>query len=146
MIRPCLFIALGVLLVACDGRGETPGRPDIQGRYAFAGSIAATLEIRRERGDRYIAALAGGSPRDAGASAPADCYVRAVGALQDGTLDAAFTSVDTATFRYSQTRAEREGRRLQIVFRSGGAEVTRADTDGYCGLGATFVGSYRRAQ
>jgi hypothetical protein len=145
VIRRSLLIALGFLLAACDGHGETPARPgDIEGRYVFAGTIAATLEISRD-GDRYAVALSGGSPTNAGAAAPADCYVRAAGTLRDATLDAAFTSVDAETFTYSQTRAEREGRQLRIVFRASEAEVTRADTDGYCGLGATFVGSYQRA-
>lgn len=144
MIRRSLAISLVLLLTACNGRSETPAHAaDIAGRYAFVGRIAATLEISRD-GERYAVALSGGSPRDAGAAAPADCSVRAVGALQDAALDAAFIGVETDTFAYSAARAKSEGRQLRIVFRPGGAEVTRADTDGYCGLGATFVGPYRR--
>jgi hypothetical protein len=139
-----VIVALMFLLAACDGRGESPARPThIEGRYAFAGRIAATMEVKRD-GERYAVALSGGSPRDAGAAAPADCAVRALGTVRDAALDAQFVGVETDTFAYSAARAKGEGRRLSIVFRPGGAEITRADTDGYCGLGATFVGPYQR--
>ena len=143
-MRGSLVIALGLALAFCDGHPDAPARPpDVPGRYVFAGAVAATLEITAE-GDHYVVALSGGSPTDSGGAAPADCYVRATGTLRNDTLDAAFGSVDRETFTYSPTRAAREGRRLRIVFRRSGPEVTRADTDGYCGLGATFVGPYRR--
>jgi hypothetical protein len=71
--------------------------------------------------------------------------VRAVGALRDGILDATFTGVETATISYGEAQARREARQLRVAVRADGVEVTRADTDGYCGLGASFVGPYRRA-
>jgi len=145
-LRGSLVIALGLALAFCDADPDAPARPpDVPGRYVFAGAVAATLEITAE-GDHYVVALSGGSPKGSGGAAPADCYVRATGTLRNDTLDAAFGSVDRETFTYSPTRAEREGRRLHIVFRPSGPEVTRADTDGYCGLGATFVGPYRRVK
>jgi len=60
--------------------------------------------------------------------------------------DGATATPPSVPVTYSPTRAEREGRRLHIVFRPSGPEVTRADTDGYCGLGATLVGPYRRVK
>jgi hypothetical protein len=138
-------MALGVLVVVGDDGARAERPASVEGRYVYAGSVAATLEVRRD-GDRHVVALTGGGRTDAGAAAPADCYVRASGTLRDAVLDAAFIAVDTETFVYSDSRARKERRRLRIVFRGGGARVTRADTDGYCGLGAVFVGSYRRVK
>jgi hypothetical protein len=134
------------VLASSGGCGEVPERSgEVQGRYVFAGAIAATLELSRD-GDRYVVALSGGGARDAGPGAPADCHVRAVGTRQDDTLEAIFTGLETETFSYGETRARSEGRRLRLLVRSNGVEVTRADTDGYCGVGVTFVGRYERAR
>jgi hypothetical protein len=113
------------------------------GRYVSAGAIAATLDVSLV-GDRHVVRLSGGGARDAGAAAPADCHVRAVGTRRNDTLDATFTGIETETFAYSEARAQTEQRKLRLVFRSPDVEVTRADTEGYCGLGATFIGVYRR--
>src|SRR5262249_34507340 len=103
----------------------------------------AKLGIARD-GDRYIVTLSGGSPRNAGNAAPADCQVRAIGSVRDGVLEAMFTSVDAETMSYSEAQARKEGRQLRLALKTNAVEVTRADTDGYCGLGATFIGVYRR--
>ena len=138
-------MALGLLVAGASGCGETsPGPADVPGRYVFAGTTAATLEIRLD-GDRHIVALSGGGAKDAGAAAPADCHVRAVGTRRDDALEAVFTGVETETFIYSEAQARREQRQLRLVFRATGVEVTRVDIDGYCGLGTAFVGLYRRA-
>jgi hypothetical protein len=75
---------------------------------------------------------------------PADCYIRAIGKLEGKTLVANFAPVEIETFSYSEDQAKQEKRRLEIVFSPDSAEVTRADTFGYCGLGASFLGHYRR--
>ena len=89
-MRWSLVIALGLALAFCDGHRDTSARPpDVPGRYAFAGAVSATLEITAE-GDHYVVALSGGSPKDSGGAAPADCYIRATGGLRNDTLNAAF--------------------------------------------------------
>jgi hypothetical protein len=144
-MRAALF-ALLTLLAATGGACGANGRraADIEGRYVLTGTTAAALAIVRD-GDRYVVTLAGGSPANAGAAAPADCHVRAAGTVHDDILDAVFVGVETETFRYSDVQARTEARRLRLALRPNGVEVTRADTDGYCGLGATFVGVYRRS-
>lgn len=139
-MRAVLLAVLMLLLVAACGGSAPP----IDGRYVSTGMATATLAIVRD-GDRYIVTLSGGSPRNAGAAAPADCYVRAVGTVRDGVLEAMFGSADTTTMTYSDAQALREGRQLRLALQKNMIEVTRADTDGYCGLGATFIGVYRRA-
>jgi hypothetical protein len=135
--------ALITLLIGGAACGRDPRVADIQGRYTLTGSANTTLEIVRD-GDRYTATLAGGSPESAGAGAPADCQVRAAGAMRGDTFEATFVGVETDTFSYSDAKARAESRQLHIARRATGVEVTRADTEGYCGLGATFLGLYRR--
>jgi hypothetical protein len=134
--------ALGLLVAATGACGHTA---DGQGRYVFAGPVAATLEIRSD-GPRHVVTLVGGGATDAGGAAAADCHVRAVGTRKGDALEAAFTGVETPTFDYPDARAQREGRRLRLAFRPAGVDVTRADVDGYCGAGTTFVGPYRPAR
>jgi hypothetical protein len=69
--------------------------------------------------------------------------VEARGMLHGGVLDAHFGPVETAGFTYGPEQAQREHRELRIVFRPGSARVMVADTFGYCGLAATFIGPYR---
>jgi hypothetical protein len=63
--------------------------------------------------------------------------------LQGDVLDAMFVGIESETIGYSDAQARREGCQLRVALRTNSVEVTRADTDGYCGLGATFVGVYR---
>jgi hypothetical protein len=137
-----VVVALLLIVGGCDTPASAAAA---EGHYVATGAVAATLDLRRS-GDRYVVLLSGGGSRDAGPAAPADCYVRAIGTLRSGTLEATFTGIETPTFAYSETRARREQRQLRLVFRSPDVEVTRADVEGYCGLGATFIGTYRRAK
>jgi hypothetical protein len=137
--RVAVLVLLALAGAACGERAAK-----VEGRYVSAGATAATLGIARD-GERYVVTLAGGSPRDAGAAAPADCQVRAIGTLRDGVLDATFSAIDTTTMSYGEAKARREGRQLRLAVQANTIEVTRADVDGYCGLGASFVGVYRRA-
>jgi hypothetical protein len=130
--------------ICCAANSNTPQTTSIVGKYLHAPGVAAELAVERQ-GDQYAVVLKGGSPADGGAPSPADCYIRAVGQLAQGMLIAQFVGVETETFLYSQARATREKRSLQISFSRGAAEVARADTDGYCGVGATFLGTYNRA-
>ena len=133
--------ATGICCVARSGTAQTT---KIVGKYVHAPGVAAQLEVTQD-GDQYVVVLRGGSPAGAGAASPADCYVRAVGQLAQDVLKAQFAAVETETFLYTRARAAQEQRTLQISFTPGAAaEVTHADTDGYCGLGATFLGSYKR--
>ena len=91
-----------------------------------------------------MAVLAGGGSEARGASAAADCYVRAVGSMRGDVLIARFAPVTTDVFSYGAAQAESENRSISIRFTAGDAEVLSADTEGYCGLGATFLGSYQR--
>ena len=93
-----------------------------------------------------MALLSGGSLEAAGAAAGADCYVKAIGTLQENTLAAKFAAIETDTFMYSETQAQEEKRRLEMTFGSDTAEVIHADTFGYCGLGVTFLGHYQRQE
>ncbi len=115
----------------------------ITGTYTLTSDAAATLEIKAE-GTHYEALLSGGSPQVAGAAAPADCYIRVMGKLQGNKLAGNFTAIETDTFMYSEAQAQEEKRKVEIIFDSDTAEVVRADTFGYCGLGANFMGHYLR--
>jgi hypothetical protein len=143
-MRAALCAVLTLLAAISAACGESPRAANIQGRYVLAGATAATLEIVRD-GDRYVVTLAGGSPGSAGAAAPADCHVRAAGAVHGDILDAMFVGVVTDTFSYSDTQAQTERRQLRMALKPTSVEVTRADIDGYCGLGATFLGLYQRS-
>ncbi len=143
------IIALVLVLLLTSGcasiaatRSHEPDA-DIAGVYLLSGSSATTLEIQGDN-DGFVAFLAGGSAEGMDAAAPADCYVKARGTLRGKTLEAAFAPVATETFFYDQARADRERRRLSITFGPGTAEVTGADTFGYCGMGTRFLGLYRR--
>jgi hypothetical protein len=134
-------VASGICLLACWSTAQTA---NILGKYVHTGGVTAQLEVTRQ-GDQYVVLLSGGSRAGAGAASPADCYVRAVGELTRDVLTARFAAVETETFVYTSARAAREKRTLRISFAPGAAEVTSAATDGYCGLGATFLGAYKRA-
>ncbi len=88
--------------------------------------------------------LSGGSSETAEAGAPADCYIKAIGQLKEDVLLAVFQPFDTDTFSYSKVQANRENRKVTIIFGFGTAEVISADTFGYCGLGTSFLGKYYR--
>lgn len=102
---------------------------DIAGRYEHVGMVAAMLEIRPVP-DGWAIRLEGGGSRVDDAAAAADCVVEAQGRLRDRTLEARF--------------GDDASRGLVIDTRPGVAEVLEADTFGLCGLGTSFLGSYRR--
>jgi len=115
----------------------------IAGVYTAGYGAPSRLEVRMEA-THYVVLLSGGGSEATGAAPPADCYVRAKGTLHGRTLTANFMSVETDTFSYSQAQAEKEKRTLKIVFGQNTADVIHVDTFGYCGLGSSFVGHYRR--
>ena len=138
-----LFGIVAATGLCCTAHSSVAQTTKIVGKYVHAPGVAAELDVER-RGEQYVVALSGGSPAGAGAASPADCYIRAVGQVAQNVLTAEFAAVETDTFVYTRARAAREKRSLQISFTPGpAAEVTRADTDGYCGLGATFLGTYK---
>ena len=142
---PAIPAALGLAALWLSACASAPGAGDIAGRYRHDGPIAATLEIRPD-GGRYLVRLEGGGSSQAGAASAADCVIEARGELRDATLRAPFGPVETDTFSYGAAQAADEGRRLEIVFEPGAAEVVAADTFGYCGLGADFAGHYRAVE
>jgi hypothetical protein len=111
--------------------------------YTLSSDGSSTLEISAE-GTHHVATLSGGSTEASGAAAPADCYIRAVGKLEGKVLVARFVPVETETFMYTKSQSEQEQRQLKIIFGLDTADVVQADTFGYCGLGASVVGRYRR--
>jgi hypothetical protein len=129
----------------CEQESGAPSSTSIAGRYVGGTEATSTLEVQTE-GDRFVVLLSGGAQAGAGAATPADCYVRAVGTIQGDTLVAGFTSLETDVFYYDAAQADREKRKVAIRFAAGDAEVLSADTDGYCGLGITFLGPYRRVR
>jgi hypothetical protein len=120
-----------------------PAAKRFLGHYVFSGPRHAEMELRLERG-QYVMMLAGGADPSAGPASPADCYIRAVGKMRAQRFLGKFAQVDTDTFSYSRRRAQAEQRSLEVEFTKDSARVTRADVSGYCGLGADFVGLYRR--
>ena len=134
---------LALLAMGCSEKRAAPGSPDASGQYVRRGQPTSTLEVHAE-GDRYVAVLAGGGFEGRGASTAADCYVRAVGSMRGDVLIARFTPFTTDVFSYGAAQADSEHRSISIRFTAGNAEVLSADTEGYCGLGATFLGPYQR--
>lgn len=134
---------LTLFAMGCSEKRAAPGSPDVSGQYVRRGQPTSTLEVHAE-GDRYVAVLAGGGFEGRGASTAADCYVRAIGSMRGDVLIARFTPFTTDVFSYGAPQAESEHRSISIRFTAGNAEVISADTEGYCGLGATFLGSYQR--
>ena len=132
---------LALLAAGCREKIAAPRSADVAGKYVRPGESTSTLEVHAD-GDRYVAVLSGGGS----AATPADCYVRAVGSIRGDTLVARFTTVETTVFSYDAAQAERENRTVTIRFAAGDADVVSADTEGYCGLGATFLGHYRRVR
>ena len=143
------WIACVGLIVAAQGTGAQTdsehGVPRFLGYYVFAGPRHAEFAVHIERG-QYVARLAGGADPSAGAASPADCSIRAVGKVNANQFVGFFTRIESATFSYSERRARAEQRVLQVEFGDGTARVTRADVAGYCGLGADFIGLYRRVR
>jgi hypothetical protein len=142
-VSPRRWAGLGLVALGLIACAATRPAAEVTGRYRHEGAIAATLEIRPE-GDLYVVRLEGGGASDAGAAAAADCVIEARGALNGEILEARFGPVETDTFSYGADAATSEGRLVQIRFEPGAAEVIQADTFGYCGLAAEFVGRYRK--
>lgn len=134
------FLLVQLRAFDADCRNAVP--PDVQGIYVSQDSLS-TLEVRREE-SRYLVLLSGGSPGKEGAGAPADCYVKAAGNLKETVLVAFFQPLETDTFSYGKVRANRENRKIKVIFGFGTADVITADTFGYCGLGVSFLGKYLR--
>jgi len=146
MRRKTVIVTLVMLAVGCtDGTISSPGQTglNITGNYTLTSDASATLEVKQEE-THYVALLSGGGLEVAGAAAGADCYVRAIGTLQENRLAGSFAAIETDTLKYSETQAQEEKRRLEIKFGPDTAEVIHADTFGYCGLGVTFLGRYQR--
>jgi hypothetical protein len=118
---------------------------EISGTYRHAGTLLATIEVRRQTDD-YLVRLEGGASPAAGAATPADCVIEARGTLKGDVLRARFGPIETGIFSYGVAQSEREGRVVEIVFEPGSARVVRADTLGYCGLEAEFASSYRKVE
>ncbi len=116
---------------------------NITGAYTLMDHPSTRLKVAAEQ-KQYVVSLAGGGQDTAEAATSADCYVKARGELQGNILTAVFLPVETETMSYSQTEADEENRKLRIVFNQDIAQITDADTDGYCGWGADFVGRYQR--
>ena len=136
-VRRAVLAALW--LAAC---AQAPGDAEIAGRYRHAGPVAATLEVRPDKGG-YRVRLEGGGSSEAGAASAADCVVEARGELTGGVLRARFSPVETEGFSYGAAQAAEEARTVEIVFEPQAALVVAADTFGYCGLEAGFAGRYR---
>jgi hypothetical protein len=139
-----------LVLLLLSGGSASDGIPPahaasqaIVGVYTAGQGTSATLEVRLE-GAQWVVLLSGGSTEAAGAAAPADCYIRALGTLQGNILVGQFTAITSETFAYSQAQAEKERRMLKVMFGPNTAEVIQAETVGYCGVGSNFVGHYRR--
>jgi hypothetical protein len=130
-------------LVALALAAPRTSADEFAGTYQHAGTVAATLEVRRQ-GDDYLIRLEGGASPAAGAATPADCVIEARGRAEGRVLRARFGPVETETFAYDQAQSESEARFVEIVFGPASAEVVHADTVGYCGLEVEFAGSYRK--
>ena len=133
------LFALAALFLAPAGAARLQG---VIGDYRHAGRVAATLEVRRVP-EGYAVRLVGGASLDAGAGAAADCVVTAHGPINGRYFAGRFDPVETDAFVFGAEQAAREQRVLRIAFGHNVAQVTEAETFGYCGLGATFLGRYR---
>ena len=134
------LLALAALFLASTADAARP--QGVDGDYRHAGRVAATLEVRRVP-EGYAVRLVGGASLDAGPGAAADCVVTAHGPINGKHFAGRFDPVETDAFAFSAEQAAREQRMLRIVFGHNVAQVTEAETFGYCGLGATFLGRYR---
>lgn len=125
------------------GWSQIPTGSDITGNYRRIGPAMVVLKVSAGNGGVQVQLAGGGAPSTDG-SVPADCTVRAAGHLNDRLLSAVFQPFETEDFSYSAAQARSENRHLVIAFKPGMAEVKRADTDGYCGLGIQYQGLYRK--
>lgn len=139
-------VLLSVLLFGsfpCHGYSQTLTASDVAGSYRRVGPASVVLVLSARDG-LVQARLDGGGPPAINGSAPADCTAQATGQLQDRQWSALFQPVDTDNLSYSAAQARKEMRRLIIAFAAETAEVKRADTDDYCGIGIDFRGHYHR--
>lgn len=116
---------------------------EVSGIYEMVGNAGTTLQVKAKNGQLTLE-LFGGGMASAGAAVAADCLIVGQGKLEGNRLASTFSAVDTDTFSYSAAQAKTEDRKLEIIFEPGRAKVVRADTLGYCGLAAEFIGEYRR--
>jgi hypothetical protein len=147
MLAPSRTALLAVLLVgsgATCGWSQIAGDSDMVGDYRRVGPAIVTLRVFAAQGGVEVELAGGGPPASTGA-VPADCTVRAAGQLHGWLLNAVFQPIETEESSYSAAQARSENRHLVIAFiPPGTADVRRADTDGYCGLGVEFQGLYRK--
>jgi hypothetical protein len=148
MLRPspCHVVALvlATLLVACARVDTSATQVTLEGTYVrTVNASRSTVTISKE-GDLFLVDLQGGSNGEG--AVPADCTVKASGPLTGDRIVARFLPVRTDEMTYSKARADREKRTVTLVRLSNGVEVTTADVDGYCGVGADFVGRYARTK
>jgi ABC-type Na+ efflux pump permease subunit len=143
--RAEVFIALIIFVFGCQtSMANRSAAENIAGMYFLSeDNASATMEVRAKE-DYYVVLLSGGGSEAAGAATAADCTIRAIGKLEGNTLLATFTAIETDTFSYTNSEAEKENRKVKVVFRSNYADVVHVDTFAYCGLGVHFTGSYRR--
>jgi hypothetical protein len=139
---------LALLLLLGDPSGDgygTPADSEISGDYRRVGPAIVVLNVSVGDGGVRVE-LEGGGPPASNGSVPADCIVRATDNLKGRLLSAVFEPIETEEFSYSSAEARVEKRHLVIAFTPGMAEVKRADTEGYCGLGIEFQGLYRKTR
>ena len=141
--RKALLPVLLLGSVPWHGYSQTLTASDVAGSYRRVGPASVVLVLSARDGQVQARLDGGGVPANNG-SVPADCTVQATGQLQDRQLSALFQPVETDNVYYSAAQAKAEMRRLVIAFAAEKAEVKQADTDGYCGFGIDFRGSYRR--
>ncbi len=115
-----------------------------EGQYTGVENGATSVLTLTQAGDgRYAMELDGGfSQPNSGAAA--ECEVKALGSVSGTHIEGRFQAIDTDNIRYSQIDADREGRMVSVDVRDAVVNVLQADTDGYCGLGVTFVGHYTK--
>jgi hypothetical protein len=113
------------------------------GEYVFSGNPSNTMKILQQS-EGFRVELVGGGKDSSGAGTSADCVIHAYGIVKGNQMTATFAAIDTDTFLYTDAQAKAENRKVEIKFARGRVTVLHADTLGYCGYGATFLGIYRR--
>jgi len=116
---------------------------DVVGKYVLKNNPNTKMEIITDN-NQHVVMLSGGGNSSTNGEVAADCFIRAIGKLNGNSLLADFSEIETDTISYSKEDAKSEGRKVQILFGLKDAKVVKADTFGYCGLGANLLGQYTR--
>jgi hypothetical protein len=132
-----LMMVSTLLLSVALARPGVAGR-DIEGTYE--GELG-TLKVSR-RDARVVIELSGGSPPNT--IEVANCTIRAEGKLEQSRFSGRFVALENDQMAYSEERASSEKRKLEVVFGPHDARVTAVDVFGYCGVGARFVGTFKK--